>query len=398
MTHSKLTLNIIANCAQGPLLSGGDRIFIELSRRLAKTGVTVNVYVWEEGLAMCRRNHLTGVNIVIWKLGPLAKLGMPLTYILRIVNGLIQAARIKPQNGQSVVYSASDFWPDSLPAFVMHRKLASSKWIAGFYLFAPSPFRGFRQNKNVRLPSLRETIYYLTQIPIFWLIKSYAAKICVTSAPDTKPFLKAGRRKEDLLAVSGGVNLEPVKKYLKNPRRESFIYDACFMGRFHPQKGVVELIKIWSLVCRQKPSAKLALIGEGPLKSKIISEIKRYRLSDNVKLLGYLGDGEQKYRVFRQSRIILHPALYDSGGMSAWEGMVWGRPGIGYDLPALKTYYPQGMLKVEKANQAKFAQAIIALLDNPRLQRTLAQKAQQWAFDEWDWDKKAVKFLSFINS
>ena len=43
--------------------------------------------------------------------------------------------------------------------------------------------------------------------------------------------------------------------------------------------------------------------------------------------------------------MVVHPAIFDSGGMAAAEAMAWGLPGVSFDLPALKTYYPQGMIK-----------------------------------------------------
>jgi hypothetical protein len=55
----KNRLHLIALASLGQGLSGGDRIYIELSRRWSKV-VPVTVYVWEEGRQMCRREKLAG--------------------------------------------------------------------------------------------------------------------------------------------------------------------------------------------------------------------------------------------------------------------------------------------------------------------------------------------------
>ena len=39
-------------------------------------------------------------------------------------------------------------------------------------------------------------------------------------------------------------------------------------------------------------------------------------LAKNIELLGFK-DGSEKYAVFKQSKIIVHPAIFDSGGMAA---------------------------------------------------------------------------------
>ena len=50
-------------------------------------------------------------------------------------------------------------------------------------------------------------------------------------------------------------------------------------------------------------------------------------------------------RIFKDSKIVLHAAIYDSGGMAACEAMACELPGVSFDLPALKTCYPKGMFK-----------------------------------------------------
>ena len=93
-------------------------------------------------------------------------------------------------------------------------------------------------------------------------------------------------------------------------------------------------------------------------------------------------DGEEKIRIFYQSRIVVHPALYDSGGMAAAEAMVCGLPGVSFDLPELRSYYPKGMLKAK--DQEEFANLIILLLTDPATYHEISGEAQQWA-RSWDW-------------
>jgi len=68
--------------------------------------------------------------------------------------------------------------------------------------------------------------------------------------------------------------------------RSEKIYDACFVGRFHPQKGLSDLIEIWSRVCNEKKDAKLGLIGGGTgdweeLFRKKISECRSNGVEDD---------------------------------------------------------------------------------------------------------------------
>jgi glycosyltransferase involved in cell wall biosynthesis len=288
-----------------------------------------------------------------------------------------------------VVLSSSDFLPDAIPAFILKLKNPKIKWIASFYLFAPKPWHKKSPYKGkIYLLGL---VYWLSQLPAYYIIKSFADIVFVTSQPDIKPFMTKNRGIEKIIPVRGGVDTLPARQYFEQGEFipfENRRYDACFVGRLHYQKGVQELIHIWKVVCKKNPKSRLAIIGVGPLEEEIQSLIKEMGLKSNITLLGFL-NGDKKFDVFKQSKIILHPATYDSGGMAPAEAMVWGLPGVSFDLEALKTYYPKGILKTDCFDLDAFASNILYLLSNPDVHLTLSQEASKLIRDYWDWDHQA---------
>ena len=106
-------------------------------------------------------------------------------------------------------------------------------------------------------------------------------------------------------------------------------------------------------------------------------------------------DGLEKLKIFKDSKVVLHPAIYDSGGMASCEAMACGLPGVSFDLPALKTYYPKGMLKTPCYDLEAFAKNIFKLLNDETLYRRTAEDALDWA-KEWDWGKKSEALLSIV--
>jgi len=391
--NSNLDFHIIANAAIGRGLSGGDRIFIECARRWAEKGYKITVYVWEEGYEMCIRNNLKNVEYVIWPASKYKKLGFVFLYLMRTVKGCIEAFRLKPvkESKNIVLYSASDFWPDVFPALIMKNKIKNAKWIAAFYLFAPSPLRGYSTEGRLSLPTLKGVGYYLSQMPVYWLIKKKSDMVFVTNELDRLAFIDNRLTSEKVVAVRGGVD---AKTPLLIPDVKEKKYDAVFIGRLHPQKGVLELVEVWKYVCDKRKDAKLAIIGEGELEGKIREKIREYRLENNIDLLGFI-DGIEKIKVFKASKIVVHPATYDSGGMAACEAMACGLPGVSFDLPALKTYYPKGMLKVQCYNLRDFADKILRLLTDEDLYEKVQIDALDWA-KGWDWDNRATALLMAV--
>ena len=283
---------------------------------------------------------------------------------MAIKNVLFSEKKIEGSKAKTYVYSSSDFWPDAIPAFLMKKKDPDSKWIAGFFLFAPPPWRKNSPYKGIFW--FKGLIYWFFQQPIYWLVKKEADVILVTSQPDVARFSREGEKNESVVVVQGGTDVGPAGKYLKSNRSELIKkkrYDGCFVGRFHYQKGVLELIEIWRLVCQKKPLARLVLIGDGPLRREVEEKIKHFNLSDRIKMFGFR-DGEEKYQIFKESKVIVHPAIYDSGGMAAAEAMAWGLPGVSFDLEALRSYYPKGMVKVPEGDREAFAGAVLKLLED----------------------------------
>jgi len=164
-------------------------------------------------------------------------------------------------------------------------------------------------------------------------------------------------------------------------------YDGVFVGRLHYQKGVLNLVDIWERLVEIKPNSRLAIIGDGPLYEELDRKIQEKKLQKNIHLLGYV-DGPEKWSIYAKSRLTLHPATYDSGGMAAAEGLAFGLPGLAFDLPSLKEYYSQGMLKATCFSNEDFAKKIALLLSDNDVYQALSMEAKKYAFSEWGWKSK----------
>jgi glycosyltransferase involved in cell wall biosynthesis len=367
-------------------MCGGSRIFIELAKRWLKSGHKINIFVTDEGLSTCVKYGLSNANFFVTSGLKYKKLGLFLFYNILLLKGFLLVIKFKVSSKKAdVVYSTSDFWPDSLAAFTAAKLLNKTRWVAGFYLFAPNPFKKGNPYKGRNF--LRGALYYFSQLPIYCIVKRFADIVCVTSQPDVTNFITPRRNQDKILVIMGGVDCSLHREMPEIEKK----YDACFMGRFHPQKGIIELVDIWRLVVDRRPQAKLLIIGYGELLNKIKEKIQLNSLSDNIKITGFT-DGQEKVEILNQCRIVVHPALYDSGGMAACEAMACGLPAVSFDLPALRTYYPKGMIKTPCFDLNAFSQNIIKLLEDKQLYLKLKENAVSWA-REWDWDKKAAYIL-----
>lgn len=387
----------VKDIQENPAFSGGDNILINLLRRWQDV-MEIEIFTWDGGEYFLK--SLFGIERVRYNIvfGFRRRYHFVTLFLIRAFKAIKWTLQ-NQKNNADFVYSPSDFIPDSLPAFILKLKNPKIKWIASFYLFFPNPFSSINPYKGER--RLLGLFQYLIQIPSKYLIKWFADIVFVTSEPDKIFFITRKRVAEKVVVIKGGVNTADFDRIDKQIVR----YDGVFMGRFHPQKGLIELIHIWKLVTEKFPHSKLAIIGQGEatsqeknLKSEIHSLISKYDLTSNVELLGFLA-GEKKIKVLKSSRVFLHPAIYDSGGMAAAEAMACGLPGVSFDLEALKTYYPKGMLKTNCFDVQEFAKNIMKLLQNNELYNKLSKEALELVKAEWDWDRRSkVIYDSLIRS
>jgi glycosyltransferase involved in cell wall biosynthesis len=369
---------IFALGATGFGMSGGDRIFIEFARHWSEK-FQIEIFTSLSGKRMVEVSNLPKVvSIHVFMFGIFE-------YLHKIIYGIYLGLTIKIDK-KSIVYSASEFWMDSLPAVILKLRYPKIKWVAAWYQTAPNPLTGFSAGRY----RFSAWLYWLAQLPIRPLISWKADFVLVNNALEKNMFPPKA------IVVLGAVDTQKIENYKSKNKNLPKLYDAVFQGRFHPQKGVVELIKIWQLVVNKIPKAKLAMIGDGPLMNDVKLEIKNLKLEKNVKLFGYLFDGDKKYKLFAQSKIVVHPALYDSGGMASAEAMAFGLPCVGFDLPAYTDYYPTGMLKSSPNNLSDFSGNILMLIKNKTLRLKLAESARKLVFLNMSWKTRAKDILKQI--
>jgi glycosyltransferase involved in cell wall biosynthesis len=117
-------------------------------------------------------------------------------------------------------------------------------------------------------------------------------------------------------------------------------------------------------------------------------------MTRNVEFFGFC-DGVEKYKIVKASRVVVHPAVYDSGGMAAAEALCCGLPGVSFDLRSLQTYYPRGWLKAPVGDLPGFADRIYRLLSDEKLYAETSKEAYAAGL-EWDWNARAKAIWSAI--
>jgi rhamnosyl/mannosyltransferase len=133
--------------------------------------------------------------------------------------------------------------------------------------------------------------------------------------------------------------------------------------------------------------AKLTIIGSGPLKDKIISQINNFQLNDRINILPEV-DEETLHNYYKNCDLLILPSVEKSEtyGIVQIEGMACGKPIICTEIGTGTTYINEHNitgLVVPPRNSKALAEAINSLISNDKLRLELGANGKKKAFKEF---------------
>lgn len=368
---------VITNHSYDTVISGGDVIAAEFAKCWKNSGNSITLATHETGAKFFRSRGIEDSMLAITIGASSERFGILIAAIVKTISAIFQSIFWRGSK-PDFIFASSWMWTDFLPALLLKMRFPHSKLVVGCYLLLSHP-----NTKSYGATFLNRWVLWLVYITGMGLVRHTADMVWTASPVDAKNLhLKYGIK---TYAVRGGVDLHSCR-IVRNEKKQ---YDAVFMGRFHPQKNILELIDIWRIVRSQIPGATLILVGDGFLKKEILARIKKLGLDDVIKVYRML-DGDEKFKVLARSRIFISASHYDSGNLSLDEAMACGTPGIVYDISLL--YYPQGVLKIPCFDKLLFAQAILSLLSSSLKREMLSHDALKFG-ETLDWKMSAENAL-----
>lgn len=192
-------------------------------------------------------------------------------------------------------------------------------------------------------------------------------------------------RNLEVSLIHNGINFDEFKTEAKSQTKSPLV---IFCGRLYLLKGVLHLIKAFSLVTKEIPTAELELFGDGPLKRKIQRLISELNLEEKVLLRGFVPHSHLIHEIQRAD-LMAHPSFIETGPfLAGLEAMACKRPLVGFNLPFMREFVHDGRngLLVQTGNVDELAEKIVLLLSNPELCHKLGENAYEYVKNNHNWD------------
>ena len=160
------------------------------------------------------------------------------------------------------------------------------------------------------------------------------------------------------------------------PKPESSVKQKIVLnvGRLDPQKDQKTLIEAFAKLSPTYPDWTLRIIGEGPLRIDLETQIKTLGLTDKIFLPGKNSHIENEYS---KAEIFAIPSLYESFGLATAEAMLFNLPAIGFsDCPGTNEIIIDGVngILVDPGNRAESLKSgLEKLMSSENLRRTLGE-------------------------
>jgi glycosyltransferase EpsF len=169
------------------------------------------------------------------------------------------------------------------------------------------------------------------------------------------------------------------------------------VGRFIEQKNHLGVLSIFQLVLKEIPTAKLLLVGEGPLQPLIEHTIYQRQLSKSVYLLGLRDDVPF---LMSQCDVFLFPSLYEGFGLAAIEANASNLTVVGTKIPGLIEAIVDGHtgLLHDVRDIEGMAQSTVKIIRDRDYGQQLARNGRTRAIYNFSIQSSATKLLEIYNS
>ena len=198
--------------------------------------------------------------------------------------------------------------------------------------------------------------------------------------------------------IKNAIDLEIFKydnRWRQEIRNEFSIDDATFVighiGRFVETKNHLFTLRLFSEIHNNQPNTKLMLVGEGPLKKRIIEECKQLGIEDSVIFTNQRDDVN---KILCSIDLLVLPSLFEGLGMVLIEAQASNLPAIASTNVPKEAKINENLLFLELNHKNKWINLIKEILKRYKVKD---RKSKQYSLQQngYDIEKTSRKLAKY---
>src|SRR3990172_2611185 len=216
----------------------------------------------------------------------------------------------------------------------------------------------------------------------YW--ERYYWKSCdrlITMSEEDKTFIQSiAPEVKDIRVVANGVDMDWFRQVSKKlPNNPTILFVGTF--KWLPNVEAVEFLveKVWPLIKKSVPGAKLWIVGNSPT-----GKVYTYEKKDpSIKVTGGIPDIRDAYA---GAHILLAPVFSGKGTRyKILEAMATGTPAIGTNIAFEGFGITPGREAIVANTASEMAEAVTRVISDPSLQASLAGSGKKFVSENYDW-------------
>ena len=170
---------------------------------------------------------------------------------------------------------------------------------------------------------------------------------------------------------------------------------SLFVGRLVPQKNVHQLIDSFRTVQEQVPEARLVIVGDGPLRGKLETQVDNAGLTGKVMFFGNCYDVRP---LMAAANLLVMRSTHEGFGLVVAEAAAEGTVALLPSVPGLvEAGTLCGSMVVEAENPDTFASAWVDLLRDPEYRGEAGARAQRLTISNLSLRRSAENYVRVLD-
>jgi len=219
-------------------------------------------------------------------------------------------------------------------------------------------------------------------------------KVIAVSSQDLALFGRIAPKKKISL-IENPVEIGNDKTAKQARDKESFL----FVGRLSKNKGIGRLLEAFAVVCKQRPGARLCIVGQDfdGLQKGFVEKAKGLGIADRVLFKGRVS-GKELAGLYKKAEFFVSGSAYEGFGITALEAMAAGQVAVLSGIPTFSRFAQGGKaITADFSKPEKAGQTIVRAIGlSAAEKKDMVAKARAYA-DSFSWDKKITHFVELYN-
>jgi colanic acid/amylovoran biosynthesis glycosyltransferase len=188
-----------------------------------------------------------------------------------------------------------------------------------------------------------------------------------------------------------------LSRYPLQPPRQGSGFVVLCVARLAAQKGLEVLLSAVKVLADRGVDVQLVLVGEGPMRERLLRRSKRLGITDRVRLEGAVGQ-DAMARYYARADVFCLPSFAEGVPVVLMEAMASGRPVVATRIAGVPELVEEGVsgYLVAPGNVVELAGALDRLASSPEKRESMGMAGRQKVVADFDAQRCAAQLAKLF--